>query len=47
MALVPADKIKDTLKSIKKIRDLIRSLINNSDDYDDEYMKIKQKKVKN
>ena len=36
---------KDSLKGYeelwKKIRDLIKSIINNSDNYDDKYMKIK------
>ena len=45
MALVPADKSKDTLRNyeelLTKIRDLTRSKTNNSDDYDEKYMKIK------
>ena len=44
MTLVPNDESKDTLKRMKnygkKIRDLIRSITNNSDIYDDKYMKI-------
>ena len=43
--LVPTDESKDTLKKYKemwsKVRDLIRSITNNSEDYDEKYMKIK------
>ena len=43
--LVPTDESKDTLKKCKemwsKVRDLIRSITNNSEDYDEKYMKIK------
>ena len=43
--LVPTDENKDTLKKYEemwsKIRDLIRSVTNNSDDYGEKYMKIK------
>ena len=45
MTLVPTDESKDTLKMYEllwnKIRDLIRSITNNLDDYDEKYMKIK------
>ena len=45
MILVPTDESKDTLKKYKemwsKVRDLIRSITNNSEDYDEKYMKIK------
>ena len=43
--LVRTDKSKDTLKTYEelwnKIRALVRSVTNNSDDYDRKYMKIK------
>ena len=43
--LVPTDESKDALKRYEKIRnkikDLIRSTNNNSDDYYKKYMKIK------
>ena len=45
MTLVPIDESKDTLKKHEelwsKIRDLITSKTNNSDDYDEKYIKIK------
>ena len=45
MALVPTDKIKAVLKTYEKlwtkVKNLIRSISNNSDNYDEEYMKIK------
>ena len=45
LALVLTDGSKDMLKSMKnygtEIRDLIRAVTNNSDNYDEEYMKIK------
>ena len=45
MTLVPTDERKDTVKIYEelwnKIRDLIRSVNNNSDNYDEKYMKIK------
>ena len=45
LMLVPTDKSKDTLKRYEelqtKIRDILRSKTNNSDDYDENYMKIK------
>ena len=45
MTLVPIDESKDTLKKHEelwsKIRDLIISKTNNSDDYDEKYAKIK------
>ena len=45
MTLVPADKSKDTLKKYEelwtKIRYLIRSTSNDSDNYDKDYMKTK------
>ena len=43
--LVLTDESKDTLKKfeemLSKVKDLIRSITNNSDDYDERYMKIK------
>ena len=43
--LVSTDESKDTLKKNeelwKKIRDLVRSITYNSDNYDEKYMKIK------
>ena len=43
--LVPNDENKDTLKKYEemwsKIRDLIRSVTNNRDDYNEKYIKIK------
>ena len=43
--LVPTNECKDTPKKYEelwnKIRDLIRSITNNSDDYDEKHMKIK------
>ena len=43
--LVTTDESKDTLKKYEelwnKIRDLIRSVTNNSDNYDEKYIKIK------
>ena len=41
LTIVHTDESKDTLKKWKKIKDLIRSINNNSDDYDAVYMKIK------
>ena len=45
LALVLTDASKEILKSTKnygtEIRDLIRAVTNNSDNYDKEYMKIK------
>ena len=45
LTLVPTGESNDTLKKYEelwnKIRDLIRSVTNNSDDYDEKYMKIK------
>ena len=45
MTLVPIDESNDTLKKHEelwsKIRDLIISKTNNSDDYDEKYIKIK------
>ena len=45
LTLVPNDENKDILKKYEelwtKIRDLIRSITNNSDNYDEKYMKIK------
>ena len=43
--LVPTDESKGTLKKYRKlrnkIRDLIRLITKNSDNYDEKYMKIK------
>ena len=45
MALVPTNESKEGIKKHKKmwskIRDLIRSITKNSDDYDEKYIKIK------
>ena len=45
LTLVPTDESKDTLKPYKelwnKIRNLIRSITNKSDNYDEKYIKIK------
>ena len=45
LALVTTDESNDTLKKYEelwnKIRDLIKSIINNSDNYHKKYMKIK------
>ena len=45
MSLVPTDDSKDLLRKYKelwnKIKDLIRSITNNSDKYDEKCMKIK------
>ena len=45
LTLVSTDETKDTLKKHRelwnKIRDLIKSITNISDDYDEKYMKIK------
>ena len=35
------DESKDTVRSMNKIIDLIKSITNNSDNYDEKYMKIK------
>ena len=47
MTLVSTDESKDTLRKYeelwKEIRDLIRSITNNSINYDKKYMKIKSK----
>ena len=47
MTLVSTDESKDTLRKYeelwKEIRDLIRSITNNSINYDKKYMKIKLK----
>ena len=41
--LVPTNERKEKVKNMKncKVRDLIRSVTKNSDDYDEKYMKIK------
>ena len=41
--LVPNNESKEIIKNMKncKIRDLIRLITKNSDDYDDKHMKIK------
>ena len=45
LAIVPTDENNDTLKKYKKkwskIKDIIRSTNNDSDNYDEKYMKIK------
>ena len=41
LALVPTDESKGTLKRFEEIKDLIRSIINTSDNYDEKYVKIK------
>ena len=45
LTLVPTNKSKELIKKYEelwsKIRDLIRSIVKNSDDYDEKYMKIK------
>ena len=45
LTLVPADEGKDTLKNYQelwnKIKYLIRSITNNSNNFDEKYMKIK------
>ena len=45
LTIIPADKYKDMLKKYEelwsKIRDLIKSITNTSDNYDEEFMKIK------
>ena len=45
MSLVPTDESKDLLRKYKelwnKIKDLIRSITNSSDKYDEKCMKIK------
>ena len=45
MTLFPADESKEILKKYEelwiKIRDLIRLITNNSDDYDEKYIKVK------
>ena len=45
LTLVPTDESKDRLNKYEelwnKIRDLIRSITNNSENYDEEYMSIK------
>ena len=45
LTLVPSNENKEKIKNYEelwiKIRDLIRSITKNSDDYDEKYMKIK------
>ena len=45
LTLVPTNESKEKIKKYEelwiKIGDLVRSIIKNSDDYDEEYMKIK------
>ena len=45
LTLVPTNESKEKIKKYEelwiKVRDLIRSITNNSDDYDQKYMKIK------
>ena len=42
MALVPTDESKAIMKKYEvEIRDQIRTITNNSDNYDENYMKIK------
>ena len=45
LTLVPTNKSKEKIKKYEelwiKIRDLIRSITKNLDDYDEKYMKIK------
>ena len=45
LTLVPTNESKEIIKKYEelwsKIRDLIRSITKNSDDYDEKYMKIK------
>ena len=44
MILIPTDEIKDTLKMyeiLSKIKNIIRSTSNNSDDFDEKRVKIK------
>ena len=45
LTLVPTNESKEKIKKYEelwsKIRDLIRSVTKNSDDYDEKYMKIK------
>ena len=45
LTVVPINESKEKIKKYEelwsKIRDLIRSIIKNSDDYDEKYMKVK------
>ena len=45
MTLVPTDKSRDKLKEneniLRKVQDLIRSINNNSENYDEKFVKIK------
>ena len=45
MTLVPTDKSRDKLKEneniLRKVEDLIRSINNNSENYDEKFVKIK------
>ena len=45
LTLIPSNESKEKIKKYEelwiKIRDLIRSITKNSDDYDEKYMKIK------
>ena len=41
LTLVPTNESKEKIKKCKKIRKLIRSITQNSNDYDEKYMKIK------
>ena len=41
LMLVPTNKSKKIIKKSEEIRDLIRSITKNWDDYDEKYMKIK------
>ena len=41
LTLVPTNESKEKIKKYKKIRKLIRSITQNSNDYDEKYMKIK------
>ena len=45
LTLVPTNESKEKIKNYEELwikpRDLIRSIIKNSDDYDEKYMKIK------
>ena len=49
LKLVPTNESKEKIKKYEelwsKIRDLIRSMTKNSDDYDEKYMKIKLNSV--
>ena len=41
MLLVPTEKRKDSLKMYEELWNEIRAVTNNSDNYDEKYMKIK------